>query len=320
MLDDKNYTGKGLHINFLHIILGAQTGTLMRQYFIYDGFLELGPFDLEEIREQKLTKTTRIRYEDDDDWTTVEHMEELSEFVIGQAEPEQIILMPTSITQKVEPVAEPIKENKKSLKDKLPLKPLLLGIGLFLGIAIGSVGVFSYKPTPSVIVPAYHKPVKKVVAVAPPPVIPAEPQHETEPVAKPEEKPSTQHHAVVNDKAKEIRKNWTKYITAINTSYAYGVLGGIDNLSVKFSNNTDYPLDVVTAKVTYIKANGKPWKSKLVSIYNIPPHSDKEEPLPKVIRGKSVQVSIQKVTSRKMHFNYDPSRLTSDPSDPYYSK
>jgi hypothetical protein len=319
MLVFKNYTGKGLHINFLHIILGAQTGTRMRQYFIYDGFLELGPFDLEEIREQKLTKTTRIRYEDADDWTTVEHMEELSSFVMEEEQPEQTIIMLSAAPKRTKQIIEPVKEEKKPLKERFPLKSMLLGIGLLLGITIGSVGVFSYKPNPSIVVPAYHKPVKKAVATTPIPVQP-EPQHETEPIAVPEVKQSTQHHVVVNDKAKEIRKNWSKYITANNTSYAYGVLGGIDNLSVKFSNNTDYPLDVVTAKVTYVKANGKPWKSKLVSIYNIPPHSDKEEPLPKVSRGKSVQVTIQKITSRKMHFNYAPGRLTANPSDPYYSK
>src|SRR5439155_6153833 len=93
------------------------------------------------------------------------------------------------------------------------------------------------------------------------------------PVVVPEEKPKPPT-VVVDSKAKEFRKNWSKYINAGNSSYAYGVFGGINNLSIQFYNKTDYPIDELTAKITYIKANGKPWKSKFISVFNLAPHSE----------------------------------------------
>jgi hypothetical protein len=117
---------------------------------------------------------------------------------------------------------------------------------------------------------------------------------------------------------KNTRKNWRQYITAENSNYAYGILGGINNLSVLFTNRTGYSLDEVTAKITYIKSNGKPWKVKYISVFNLPPHSEKKQALAKVNRGKSVQVSISKVVSKKMHFNYTAGVAGKDPGDPYY--
>ena len=106
------------------------------------------------------------------------------------------------------------------------------------------------------------------------------------------------------EKQKEIRNNWKDYITVSNSNYAYGVLGGINNLSIQFSNKTDYVIDEVWAKVVYVKNNGKPWKTKLIPVYNLQPHSIKKQPLSKVNRGKSVEVTISKIVSKQMSLVY----------------
>lgn len=121
------------------------------------------------------------------------------------------------------------------------------------------------------------------------------------------------------EKEKELRKNWREYIRAHNSNYGYGLLGGINNLSVLFVNKTDYPLEQITAKLTYIKANGKPWKSKYISVFNMLPHSERKQTLPKVGRGKSVEVSITKAVSKGMHFTYEAGKKPVNANDPYFS-
>jgi hypothetical protein len=120
------------------------------------------------------------------------------------------------------------------------------------------------------------------------------------------------------EKERDIRKNWHRYIHATHSNYGYGIFGGINNLSIHFDNQTDYILEEISAKVTYIKANGKPWKTKYISLFHIPPHSEKKQPLPKVNRGKSVEVTIVRIVSKSMHFKYEPGRNSGITGDPYY--
>lgn len=152
-------------------------------------------------------------------------------------------------------------------------------------------------------------PKKTAVAIAPKKELVLTKQEE--PVQLPE---------VTEDKTKPIRKDWSKYIFADNSSYAYGVLGGVSNLSIVFTNRTNYVLDEVIAQVTYIKSNGKPWKSKMVSVYVMAPHSERKQSLSKVNRGKSVEVKIVKIVSKQMHFDYAPGKGSKNSDDPYFMK
>lgn len=182
---------------------------------------------------------------------------------------------------------------------------LLFIIALLIGLSICSVGwVFKKHPQPPKIVQVQNVPQKK--------------EYTPPPVEVPKEKP--QQPPVNDGKEKDLRRNWSKYINAGSSNYAYGVLGGINNLSILFYNKTDYPIEELTAKVTYIKANGKPWKSKLVSIYNLSPHSERKQAMSKVNRGKSVEVRIIKATSKKMHFRYEEGKTFGTPDDPYLMK
>jgi hypothetical protein len=117
-------------------------------------------------------------------------------------------------------------------------------------------------------------------------------------------------HAVRDESAgkeKYYRENWAKYMTVSNSKYKRRLLGGIKDLAITFTNNTDYPVDEVVTEITYIKANGKPWKTQLVSIANIAPHAVRQQPVPNVSRSKSVQVSIQKITSLRLQLTYNRS-------------
>ena len=175
-------------------------------------------------------------------------------------------------------------------------KLVLLSILLLAGISICSVSFLRKKDLP---------PVKQAASVLP--VVTNE--KNTGPVAD-----------IKKEKEKQVRNDWSKHITVSSSNYGYGVLGGINNLTVFFKNNTDYPMDEITAKVVYIKANGKPWKTKFVTVYNVAPHSEKKQGLTKVNRGKAVEVTLHKIISKKLHFNYTSGKTSGDPKDPYLSK
>ncbi|HEU0064173.1 MAG TPA: hypothetical protein VFQ58_04045, partial [Flavisolibacter sp.] len=100
------------------------------------------------------------------------------------------------------------------------------------------------------------------------------------------------------------KTNWERFITLSNNNYNHGFLGGIKGLTLTFKNDTDFPIEEMEAKLTYIKANGKEWINKTVTVYNLLPHTEKQQSVAKVNRGKSIKTMIEKVTSSKMHLYY----------------
>src|ERR1019366_10462014 len=59
----------------------------MRQYYIYDGQMKKGPFDLEQLKSQSLNKETPVWYEGLKDWSMAGNIDELKEFFIPKPTP-----------------------------------------------------------------------------------------------------------------------------------------------------------------------------------------------------------------------------------------
>lgn len=53
----------------------------MRQYYIYDGQTKKGPFDIEELKSQPLTKETPVWYEGLLNWTLAAEVAELAPYL-----------------------------------------------------------------------------------------------------------------------------------------------------------------------------------------------------------------------------------------------
>lgn len=263
----------------------------MSAYYIHDGHNEIGPFSLDLLKKQKLTRNTPIRKLGTDNWMPAERLAPLKELVVPRK-----IRRPKDIL----PAA---KEHFHYLQQRKPvlLYSLLLLAALLSGISIYSVTRAKVKEEP--------KPASMNVL----PAVMSQPLVQPEIVAPKEAaKPP-----IEEDKAKLTRKHWKKLIAASNSNYGIGFLGGIKDLSVIVTNRTDFPIDQAVAKVTYIKANGSIWKTKLITMTGIPAHESKEQPVPDVGRGKKVKVSIQKIVSRKMKFSYTEGQKIKDPDDPY---
>lgn len=280
----------------------------MRTYFIRNGQKVSGPFTLAMIKDLGLPGDTSIRYADTESWTTVNEVEELGAVKTAPRNTVQAIAEPVIPYVEILP-ADSLQPNTVSTQQSKKKKRLLLMMGLvafILALVILSLTLINT-----------GKPLQADILAGTPVVQPGTQMAMTasgssETPVKADEAP---------DKAKLARKNWSRYIKVSNSNYAFGVLGGIHDLTVTFTNNTDYPLDEMTAKITYIKSNGKPWKTKTVTMYNIPAHSERKKQVEKVNRGKSVQVTVQKVKSSKMQFCYTAGKWASgNADDPYMCK
>lgn len=263
----------------------------MSAYYIHDGRNEIGPFTIDLLKKQKLTRNTPIRKFGTETWMPAERLAPLKE-----------VVMPRKI-QRPKDILPAAKEHFHYWHERKPmlLYTLFFIIGLLIAITIYSV-----------VVPKLEKPAAPAVVSSPQTTVAAPPVKAELPETKPAVLP-----VVVEDKAKTTRQRWRKLIAAANSNYGIGFLGGIKDLSVIISNRTDYPIDQAIAKITYIKANGSVWKTKLVTITNIPAHDSKEQPVEDVGRGKKVKVSIYKILSRKMKFNYTEGQKITNPEDPY---
>jgi hypothetical protein len=268
----------------------------MSTYFLHDGQNELGPFTLDLLKKQKISRTTPVRLEGSDNWVPAEKLEGLKDLVV-----------PLKI-RRPKDIAPVVKEKITQLKEKEPriLYGSLLCIALILGVSIFSVtqsGAKEPPPVAATLSPVITSP--QNVAVVEETEVKKEKEEAIRPVVQ------------KVDEAKTTRLRWNKLITATNSNYGIGLLGGIKDLSIILSNRTDYPIDEAVAKVTYIKANGSTWKTKLITINGVPAHDSKEQSVPDVGRGKKVKVTLQKVISKKMNFSYTEGKKGRDPEDPY---
>jgi len=263
----------------------------MITYFLHDGRNEIGPFTIDNLKNQKLTRNTPIRQEGKDSWAPAEKLAELKDIVA----PKKIRRPKDIVPVMMERVIDFKKRKPKTLYG------ILFCIALVAGVSIYSI---QKSVTTS-------KPVTRVFSV---PVEVTETSLTASGVAD-AKKPEVVIPKVDNEKAARLR--WNKLITANNSSYGIGLLGGIKNLKVFVTNRSDYPIDQAIVKVSYIKANGGVWKTKLITIHGIPAQDTKEQSVPDVGRGKKVTVSIQKLISKKMRFSYTAGKKITDTKDPY---
>lgn len=100
----------------------------MKTYYIHNGTEQLGPFDLEQLKSQQITKDTPVWYEGLENWTTVEKIEELRELLKPSTPPPfhpPKVVTPPPIAQPQEktdskpvtpqPIPAPVQPKKKAM-------------------------------------------------------------------------------------------------------------------------------------------------------------------------------------------------------------
>lgn len=280
----------------------------MRKYFIHNGETESGPFDIEQIKTMQIKSETPIWYEGIQNWTTAGNVEELKLIVISTSNPPKF----EKFTQQNTNVNPPSfsKQNYENNQNVIPkksktLRNVLIGLGVAALLLI-SLNLISKNSEP------IYKENGEFIGV------------DTAAVTLDFEKDRINEELTI--KNRNYRNNFEKYISVSTNQYTYNELGGISNLDVIVTNDTDYMLGEVIVNIDYIKDNGGIFKSEILTLNNIPAHQNKSASAPESNRGTSVQVRMDGIRSKKMHFCFYATNgigTYTEPensNDPYFCK
>jgi hypothetical protein len=102
-----------------------------------------------------------------------------------------------------------------------------------------------------------------------------------------------------------LRNNWKTYITASRSRFNYSELGGISNLSIIVTNNTEYPIDNLAVKVTIKTVNNYIYKTEYLNFENIKANSRSEQYVMPTERGRYVDYKIISVYSDQLNFMWN---------------
>lgn len=97
-----------------------------------------------------------------------------------------------------------------------------------------------------------------------------------------------------------VKNNITSYVTAARSEYNYSQLGGIYNLKISVTNSSDYILDNVKVKITYIKADGGVWDVKIIDFNMLNPQTKSTIKVEDTNRGTSIQYEIMSIKSNAL--------------------
>jgi hypothetical protein len=119
----------------------------------------------------------------------------------------------------------------------------------------------------------------------------------------------------------QTRNTITTLVVANTNEYTSNGLGGISNLDITITNNTNYILDEVMVEVEYIKKNGGIFNVEKLVMKNINPNDTKSLRAPDSNRGKTVRVSIKSIYSKQLNLCYDNNKpiIPGNP-DPFICK
>jgi hypothetical protein len=220
----------------------------MKKYYLQNGQENIGPYDKEELREQKINKNTLVWAEDWNEWKKAGEIDELKIILLSIPPPKYNL-----------PKNKYIKPRKRSF-----LKYLFIGIFLVAFIAIGST-IVSESNNQDTDIPADD---------------------------------SIQ---------RQTRNNITNLIQLTTNQYSINTFGGISNLDLIVTNNTDYTIDQITVAIAYIKKNDGIYKTEYLTFNNIPAHQNKSLSAPDSNRGISVNLTKQTITAAELNLCYDNS-------------
>jgi len=101
-----------------------------------------------------------------------------------------------------------------------------------------------------------------------------------------------------NAVAKTVKpENLNKEVSIKSNDYHVGLLGGVHDLKLSIYNNSNYPLDQVRIKVSYLKPNGQTLKEDIVEIKSVPAKGSKTISVPSSKRGVKVKYQIVRIHS-----------------------
>lgn len=235
----------------------------MKKYFIHNGSGQEGPFDIEELKLKNIVKDTPIWYEGLKAWTTAGQVEEINNILLKNPPPYSTNMI--SSTPSTLSIQKEIPDRNQNKRSSLTRKVLIT----FLVIIVALVGVFLYNQIQ-------------------------------------DQKYQSNRQLELNveeDNKARIRNNITSYVTAERNEYTFNSLGGIYNLKIAVTNSTDYVIDLVKVKITYIKANGDVWDTRFVDFNMVKPQIKVTKSIEDTERGTSINYEIVSIKSNALGIN-----------------
>lgn len=282
----------------------------MTKYYLHDGIQEQGPFDFEELKIKNVTKDTKVWHEGLDNWTTAGEISELKDLLIRKTPPpfnnSKEDLKPPKLEDVPNPQTLPIIEKKKS--------KLFFFIIICILIISSIVGWLIYQNVEN------GETIESLTEQISSQYETLSTQESILTEQSDAEQEKSRINSAITQKNMKYRNNWNNYINASSNSYRYSEIGGISDLEVIVTNQTEYMLDEVEVLVSYVKTNGDYFKTETVTVYNIPANDSKSATAPESNRGTSVNLDIQGIISKKMHFCYSAGNWSNNSEDPYFCK
>lgn len=272
----------------------------MKKYYVYDGINEIGPFEYEELRLQKINETTPIWFEELIDWTPAGEIQELSTLFIRRP--------PKFEKTKILPELKNEPDIPFSNNSKYQYSKKIWTLGIVLATAV--IGFLLFK------IDAKNNEISNT-------------QNQLKDQINKEAKTEADKQAIINVSTKknmEYRNNWQKYISIEIDSYKVLALGGIEKITLKASNNTEFPIDIIIADLYYWKDNGEIYKVEQVSFTDIANNDISYINAASSPRGTKLSIEIKKITARKFNFCFDLNDMTDrdriinnkkNPADPW---
>jgi len=98
-------------------------------------------------------------------------------------------------------------------------------------------------------------------------------------------------------KKKKIRENLGEYVKLSMNNYKQKILGGIKNLRVTITNNSDYPIKNINVDVKVYKMNDKLYTTKYLNFKNIPANGQQVLSVPETAFGTYVRCQVTKINA-----------------------
>ncbi len=254
----------------------------MNKYYLQNGSESIGPFTIEELKAKGITKNTPVWCEGFPDWAEASNVTELASVLNATPPPIKKTAPPPIIAKK---------SSGLNFIQKIGLFFLLLFIGLLV--------FSSVRDTTTEDVQQYEN--TDTIAVDGSAISEAEADANS-----------------VEDKRINERNAIASKVNVKTNSYTVDPFGGITNLDVIFTNNTNYKIDECEIQVDYLKENGSVFKTEYLIINNIPAHQDKSISAPDSNRGLEVQVTIVSVVSKRLNLCYSSQEVpVAGDGDPY---
>lgn len=263
----------------------------MKQYFIHDGKNQLGPYDLEQLKNMNVQRNQQVWCEGMEQWKPAGEVEELS-------------MLWSQMPPPIPPVNSSANSiNKSSGKRKFIIILLAACVGVCLVTMASTLfisGFFSKnKNTNEELLLLKSDSLSKAAQMNDS----GDANHNRSnaevqtPGGNSKENDTQNSEEIQKEK---YRKNWRSYVSA-RGNHSSGPFGLVTNPSVTLSNNLPYSLNEVVVYVNYILVDGNTWRSEKVYFSGVGAHSTQTRNAPPTDRGTSMTVRISKVSSSALN-------------------